>query len=54
VALTYCRLLVLRKVDFERFLAVNSEAKAAISRIAEERLSMNQQSGNRAAESVSS
>ena len=54
VALTYCRLLVLRKVDFERFLAANSEAKATISRIAEERLSMNQQSGNRAAESVSS
>jgi CPA1 family monovalent cation:H+ antiporter len=53
VALTYCRLLVLRKVDFERFLAANSEAKATISRIAEERLSMNQQSGNRAAESVS-
>ena len=54
VPLTYCRLLVLRKVDFERFLAANSEAKATISRIAEERLSMNQQSGNRAAESVSS
>ena len=54
VALSYCRLLVLRKVDFERFLAVNSEAKATISRIAEERLSMNQQRGDRAAESVSS
>jgi Na+:H+ antiporter len=53
VALTYCRLLVLRKVDFERFLAANSEAKATISRIAEERLSMNQQSGNHAAEAVS-
>src|SRR6516225_1948534 len=53
VALTYCRLLVLRKVDFERFLAANSEAKATISRIAEERLSMNQQRGDRAAESVS-
>jgi CPA1 family monovalent cation:H+ antiporter len=53
VALTYCRLLVLRKVDFERFLAANSEAKATISRIAEKRLAMNQQRGNHAAESVS-
>jgi CPA1 family monovalent cation:H+ antiporter len=53
VALTYCRLLELRKIDFERFLAANPEAKAAISRIVEERLSMNQKSGNRAAESVS-
>jgi CPA1 family monovalent cation:H+ antiporter len=53
VALTYCRLLELRKTDFERFLAANPEAKAAIGRIVEERLSMNRQSGNRAAESVS-
>jgi monovalent cation:H+ antiporter, CPA1 family len=53
VALTYCRLLVLRKIDFERFLAANPEAKAAIDRIAEQRLSMNQQGGNRTAASVS-
>jgi CPA1 family monovalent cation:H+ antiporter len=42
VALTYCRLLVLRKADFERFLAANSSARAAINRIAEERFSMNE------------
>src|SRR5712671_7459757 len=53
VALTYCRLLVLRKVDFERFLAANPEAKAEINRIVEARLSVNQEDGDRAAETVS-
>src|SRR6202040_617038 len=48
VALTYCRLLVLRKTDFERFLAANPEARAIISRVAEARLSMNQEGGDRA------
>jgi monovalent cation:H+ antiporter, CPA1 family len=53
VALTYCRLLVLRKTDFERFLAANPEAKAEINRIVESRLSVNQEDGDRAAETVS-
>jgi CPA1 family monovalent cation:H+ antiporter len=42
VALTYCRLLVLRKADFERFVASNPEARAAINCIAEMRRSTNQ------------
>ena len=50
VALTYCRLLVLRKADFERFLAANPEAKAEVNRIAEARLSVNQGGAERAAE----
>jgi monovalent cation:H+ antiporter, CPA1 family len=53
VALTYCRLLVLRKIDFERFLAANPDARSAINRIAEERLSANQQGRGLAAGSVS-
>ena len=52
-ALTYCRLLVLRKADFERFLAANPERRAEINRIAEARLSVNHEDGDRAAESVS-
>jgi CPA1 family monovalent cation:H+ antiporter len=52
-ALTYCRLLVLRKADFERFLATNPEAKAEINRVVEARLSVNQEDGDRAAEIVS-
>jgi CPA1 family monovalent cation:H+ antiporter len=51
VSLTYCRLLVLRKADFERFLAANPDARAEISRIAEARLSVNREDA--AAESVS-
>jgi len=42
VALTYCRLLVLRKADFERFLAANPDARTLINQIAQARLSMNQ------------
>jgi Na+:H+ antiporter len=53
VALTYCRLLVLRKGDFERFLAANPEARAAISRVAEARSSMNQGESDRTPEAVS-
>jgi CPA1 family monovalent cation:H+ antiporter len=50
VALTYCRLLVLRKADFERFLAANPDARAVINRVAAERLSMNQNGGGRTSE----
>ena len=53
VSLTFCRLLVLRKADFDRFLAANPEAKAEINRIVEARLSANQEDGDRAAETVS-
>jgi CPA1 family monovalent cation:H+ antiporter len=53
VAQTYCRLLVLRKTDFERFLAANPQARATISRVAEARLSMNQDSGDRAPDAIS-
>ncbi len=53
VALTYCRLLVLRKAEFERFLAANPEARTTINRIAEERLSMNRDESGRTPEAVS-
>jgi CPA1 family monovalent cation:H+ antiporter len=53
VALTYCRLLVLRKADFERFLSANPEARAVINQVAEGRLSMNQGDGDRTPEAVS-
>ncbi len=41
VALSYCQLLVLRRSDFERFMAANPEARTAINRVAEARLAMN-------------
>jgi CPA1 family monovalent cation:H+ antiporter len=41
VASTYCRLLVLRKVDFDRFMRDNRDIRFAINRIAEARRSMN-------------
>jgi CPA1 family monovalent cation:H+ antiporter len=41
VALTYCRLLMLRKADFERFMAENPEARAEINRVADARETMN-------------
>jgi monovalent cation:H+ antiporter, CPA1 family len=50
VALTYCRLLVLRKADFERFLAANPDARTLINQIAQARLSMNQGDGDRTPE----
>jgi len=52
-ALTYCRLLVLRKTDFERFMATNPEARAAIDRIAQARQLMNQGDRDRATEVAS-
>ncbi|MBV9378425.1 MAG: cation:proton antiporter [Alphaproteobacteria bacterium] len=53
VSLTYCRLLLLRRTDFERFLAANPDVKGEINRIAEARLSLNQEDAERTAESVS-
>jgi monovalent cation:H+ antiporter, CPA1 family len=41
VAVTYCRLLVLRKVDFDRFMQDNRDIRLAIHEIAAERSSMN-------------
>jgi CPA1 family monovalent cation:H+ antiporter len=53
VALTYCRLLVLRRGDFERFMAANPEAAAVINRIAQSRIAMNRDDGARTAETAS-
>jgi len=52
-ALIYCRLLVLRKEDFEHFMTANPEAKEAINRVAASRHSMNQEDRDRATESAS-
>lgn len=41
VAMTYCRLLVLRKVDFDRFMQDNRDIRLAIHKIAATRTSMN-------------
>src|SRR5271167_4783050 len=41
VAMTYCRLLVLRKVDFDRFMQDNRDIRLAIHKIAAARSSMN-------------
>jgi CPA1 family monovalent cation:H+ antiporter len=43
VALTFCRLLILRKVDFEQFMAENPDARAEINRVALARLEANRQ-----------
>jgi CPA1 family monovalent cation:H+ antiporter len=43
VAQTYCRLLELRKMDFDRFMANNPRAQAEITRVAETRVTHNQQ-----------
>ncbi len=40
-ALTYCRLLVLRKADFDRFMRDNRDVRLKISQIAKTRLSAN-------------
>jgi monovalent cation:H+ antiporter, CPA1 family len=40
-ALTYCQLLVLRRADFERFMAANPEARETIRQIAAARQAMN-------------
>lgn len=45
VALTYCRLLQLRRADFEDFLAANPDARVAIRRIAAARQAENRESG---------
>jgi CRP-like cAMP-binding protein len=41
VSLTFCRLLVLRKAEFEKFMAENPEARAEINRVAQARQEMN-------------
>ena len=41
VAMTYCRLLVLRKVDFDRFMDDNRDIRLVIHKIAASRSSMN-------------
>lgn len=41
IALTYCQLLVLRRLDFEGFMKENQEARATINRVAESRMAMN-------------
>ena len=43
VAQTYCRLLELRKMDFDRFMANNPRAQAEITRIAAARVARNQE-----------
>ena len=45
VALTFCRLLALRRADFAAFLAENPEVKAAITRIAAARIAENEGTG---------
>ena len=52
-ALTYCRLLVLRKADFERFMTANPGAREAINRVAASRHSMDQDDRDRATEGAS-
>ena len=52
-ALTYCRLLVLRKADFEHFMTANPEARQAINRVAASRHSMNQEDRDRATQAAS-
>jgi CPA1 family monovalent cation:H+ antiporter len=52
VALTYCRLLVLRKGDFDRFIATNPEAAAVINGIAQARIAMNREDLDRTAEAA--
>jgi Na+:H+ antiporter len=53
VALSYCRLLVLRKADFDRFVTTNPDAGAVINRVAQARLAMNRDDHDRAAEGAS-
>jgi len=52
VALTYCRLLQLRRADFEGFMAANPETRDTIRRIAAARAAMNR--GDRAPASETS
>jgi monovalent cation:H+ antiporter, CPA1 family len=53
VALTYCRLLMLRKTDFERFMAENPDARAEINRVAYARQTMNEAAAIPAEENAS-
>ena len=53
VALSYCRLLVLRKADFDRFVTANPDAAAVINRVVQTRLAMNRDDHDRAAEVAS-
>jgi Na+:H+ antiporter len=53
VALSYCRLLMLRKSDFDRFVAANPDAGAAINRVAKVRLAMNRADDEGAAAAAS-
>jgi monovalent cation:H+ antiporter, CPA1 family len=48
VAMTYCRLLVLRKLDFDRFMQDNRDIRLAIHTIAASRTSMNRSDETRA------
>jgi monovalent cation:H+ antiporter, CPA1 family len=48
VAMTYCRLLVLRKVDFDRFMDDNRDIRLIIHTIAASRSSMNRSDETRA------
>lgn len=48
VAMTFCQLLMLRKVDFESFLATNRQAEATIRQIADARIAENQDAGRAA------
>jgi monovalent cation:H+ antiporter, CPA1 family len=48
VAMTYCRLLVLRRVDFDRFMQDNRDIRLAIHTIAASRSSMNRSDETRA------
>jgi CRP-like cAMP-binding protein len=45
VATTYCRLLLLRRADFEQFMRENPDARAAIVRIAKARQVSNASNG---------
>ena len=50
VVLSYCRLLVLRKADLDRFIATNPDAGVVIARVAQARSAMNEDDRNRTAE----
>jgi monovalent cation:H+ antiporter, CPA1 family len=52
VALTYCRLLALRKGDFERFVETNPETAAVIDRVAKARSAMNRDDRQETAETA--
>jgi monovalent cation:H+ antiporter, CPA1 family len=52
VALTFCRLLALRRTDFKTFLAQNPEANAMITRIARSRIAENESATRAGAQST--